>query len=626
MKGLCPSSQECCTSPVACGANGTCRDATADTCSGGAYFPSLCFKNTNLECCVTGRTAPACYPFGTKKGVCRPDSLPSAPGYTYYSGYCNGPSNYRCYSSFNTNCQPGGSGIGTCQHTSKSCSGTYFSGFCSDPDPNVKCCAASTECKPVSGNLGKCQDATHTSCDGQYYVGYCSDPSLDVLCCSKPLTMPTQEQISATTIGCEFSGLTGIVKKYCDIGEVDTGATIFDPNNKCCIPDCAWSTWSEWTSCSKTCGTGERSRSRNRHCPVFEIQKETKACYNLPCACNEKVSFDVRWETGESFWEGFWEAVKFKPAGTLVKFNEFEFAKKGRVVVGIRIYFHLVAEIELKLVLNCKGGCSAPVEIEIKKTKEFEFVVPYEMKAIKLLSSGVPGVNYLVWAHEVLSVIQTLNDKLDDLKYYVDTFINTYSCLEKFSQKRALEQNTSLPLKVEIDNPIEVPQFLVDVSICPTKTNFTSPRCLCYNADNCNWMSLLLGSEANNATCYPTDCGGKNSTLSVFSIVIKKHVEKFVNQDLKVLKIQLAETLLMDMTKITFIAFEKYDDYTQVLTQFNVLEIDTSTILALNWTETPFVPALVEVTLVIEGNPTTNFANLMTPNLLVLFMLIYFTQ
>ena len=53
--------------------------------------------------------------------------------------------------------------------------------------------------------------------------------------------------------------------------------------------DCMWSTWGEWTSCSRTCGNGTRERTRavelqklgNGVCPGHK--KEMINCSAVPC-------------------------------------------------------------------------------------------------------------------------------------------------------------------------------------------------------------------------------------------------------------------------------------------------------------------------------------------------------
>uniref|UniRef100_A0A915JAP2 Uncharacterized protein n=1 Tax=Romanomermis culicivorax TaxID=13658 RepID=A0A915JAP2_ROMCU len=52
----------------------------------------------------------------------------------------------------------------------------------------------------------------------------------------------------------------------------------------CPDPEIEWSTWSQWSTCSKTCGQGTTSRTRfctKQKCPG--AAKETRACKNAAC-------------------------------------------------------------------------------------------------------------------------------------------------------------------------------------------------------------------------------------------------------------------------------------------------------------------------------------------------------
>ena len=69
--------------------------------------------------------------------------------------------------------------------------------------------------------------------------------------------------------------------------------------------DCLWDEFDEWTSCSKTCGSGEKSRSRskvneeeNGGVPCVGNAIETEACYTLICPVDtvESKSVDCLWD------------------------------------------------------------------------------------------------------------------------------------------------------------------------------------------------------------------------------------------------------------------------------------------------------------------------------------------
>ena len=68
--------------------------------------------------------------------------------------------------------------------------------------------------------------------------------------------------------------------------------------------DCLWADFDEWSSCSKTCGSGEKSRSRskvneeeNGGAPCFGNAIETEACNTLICPVDtdESKSVDCLW-------------------------------------------------------------------------------------------------------------------------------------------------------------------------------------------------------------------------------------------------------------------------------------------------------------------------------------------
>ncbi|XP_055489392.1 LOW QUALITY PROTEIN: SCO-spondin [Leucoraja erinacea] len=80
-------------------------------------------------------------------------------------------------------------------------------------------------------------------------------------------------------------------------------------NLTCAAPDCAWSQWSTWSSCSLSCGTGVRSRFRSptsqspdRKCG--QHQAETKPCDQGPCPAlclheEQEMQVGESWFVGE---------------------------------------------------------------------------------------------------------------------------------------------------------------------------------------------------------------------------------------------------------------------------------------------------------------------------------------
>ena len=61
--------------------------------------------------------------------------------------------------------------------------------------------------------------------------------------------------------------------------------------------DCVWGSWSTWLSCSKTCGGGTETRSRQKkkaeqnggNCSGS--RSESKSCNTQPCAGKQDTSF-----------------------------------------------------------------------------------------------------------------------------------------------------------------------------------------------------------------------------------------------------------------------------------------------------------------------------------------------
>ena len=65
---------------------------------------------------------------------------------------------------------------------------------------------------------------------------------------------------------------------------------LFYPFNRLMLVDCVWNNWNAWTSCSKSCGGGQLSRTRitkvaaqggGKECGGPEI--ETKVCNTQDC-------------------------------------------------------------------------------------------------------------------------------------------------------------------------------------------------------------------------------------------------------------------------------------------------------------------------------------------------------
>ncbi|KAH9499026.1 hypothetical protein Btru_005439 [Bulinus truncatus] len=62
---------------------------------------------------------------------------------------------------------------------------------------------------------------------------------------------------------------------------------------------CEWTTWTEWSQCSTTCGNGKRTRTRKSYgngCPVEEPTIETQDCKLSECPCIHNGEI---WESGK---------------------------------------------------------------------------------------------------------------------------------------------------------------------------------------------------------------------------------------------------------------------------------------------------------------------------------------
>ena len=54
------------------------------------------------------------------------------------------------------------------------------------------------------------------------------------------------------------------------------------------IVDCAWSSWSDWTSCSKACGRGVGERSRRVQTPAQNGGSQCQGVSTQTRICNEQ--------------------------------------------------------------------------------------------------------------------------------------------------------------------------------------------------------------------------------------------------------------------------------------------------------------------------------------------------
>ena len=71
--------------------------------------------------------------------------------------------------------------------------------------------------------------------------------------------------------------------------------------------DCVWESWSTWLSCSKTCGGGTETRSRQKkkaeqnggNCSGS--RSESKSCNTQPCPGKQDTAFVVLLMLNDSF-------------------------------------------------------------------------------------------------------------------------------------------------------------------------------------------------------------------------------------------------------------------------------------------------------------------------------------
>ena len=71
--------------------------------------------------------------------------------------------------------------------------------------------------------------------------------------------------------------------KECE-GEINEKDTC---NSDACPIDCQWGTWDEWTTCTQSCGGGERERSRSEIQSELNGGKECEGNHTETKSCNE---------------------------------------------------------------------------------------------------------------------------------------------------------------------------------------------------------------------------------------------------------------------------------------------------------------------------------------------------
>lgn len=227
-----------------------------DGASGGKTATSKGSKSSSAASKSKATTGQKCEPPGLT-GICQTTST-ACPGGDYISGYCPGDSSIKCCPDAATKaaaskskettgqtCKPPGK-TGTCQSTSKTCSGgSYVPGYCPG-DASNQCCpdsssspsnsvdsTASSTCKPP-GKTGVCQKTSKTCDGGDYISGYCPGDS-SIKCCPDAPSTTSPDPPTSTT--CKPPGKTGICQntsKTCDGGHYISGYCPGDDTVKCC--------------------------------------------------------------------------------------------------------------------------------------------------------------------------------------------------------------------------------------------------------------------------------------------------------------------------------------------------------------------------------------------------------
>ena len=282
---------------VVCGGGTQNRSRTCHGYSCGGYCEGLDYESQscNTECCPVNGTWSDWSDWSDCPVTCGTGVQYRNRNCTNFTcgGYCTGPEteSQLC----NTNCCPGNgtwtgwSDWSTCpvtcgtgiQSRHRNCTEFECGGYCNGPDSETQFC--NTGCCPVNGNWTEWTEWTNCSvvcgggtqnrsrvCLGHSCGGYCEglnheSKSCNEECCPVNGTWADWADWSACTVTCgrgtqvrHRNCIDSECGGSCDGTDLDTRSC----NTDCCLVNGSWTEWSNWTTCTATCGGGMQNRTR----------------------------------------------------------------------------------------------------------------------------------------------------------------------------------------------------------------------------------------------------------------------------------------------------------------------------------------------------------------------------
>uniref|UniRef100_A0A8C9YIB5 SCO-spondin n=1 Tax=Sander lucioperca TaxID=283035 RepID=A0A8C9YIB5_SANLU len=142
-----------------------------------------------------------------------------------------------------------------------------------------------TQCLP-----GACTPGCHCPPEQVLHEGSCVSHA-DCPC--SPLSLPTGDQrwnVSTEQITEALLPPGTVIQHLCNTCVCQRG--VFNCTSKFCDVDCEWSSWSQWSPCSASCGTGQQISTRSilqpsqyGGAPCEGTDHRTKTCMAPDCAC-----------------------------------------------------------------------------------------------------------------------------------------------------------------------------------------------------------------------------------------------------------------------------------------------------------------------------------------------------